>query len=184
MSEEIVRIKMIRHDLEDIPQFPLPSQYAIRWYEPGFERHWVDIHLAADKYSPISPELFVKLFGTDHQLLAQRQCYLTDAPGNFFATASAWFGDQTFGQEVGLLHWLAILPDMQGKGLAKPLLSIVLNRMRELNHKWVYLRTATVRIPAINLYRQFGFVPHIQSPKDLKKWSSLGGKLKSPLELD
>ena len=184
MPEELVPIKMIRRDLEDIPQYPLPQQYTARWYEPGFERHWLDIHLAADKYSPISLELFVKQFGTDHQLLSQRQCYLADAQGYFFATASAWFDDETFGQRIGLLHWLAILPDMQGKGLSKPLLTIVLNRMRKLDHKWAYLRTATVRIPAINLYRKFGFVPHIRSPEELKIWSSLQDKLKRPFDLD
>ena len=184
MPEGPVTIWMIRRDLEDIPQFPLPQQYTARWYEPGFERHWLDIHFAADKYSPISPELFVAQFGTDCQLLAQRQCYLANAQGHFFATASAWFDDETFGQRIGLLHWVAILPDMQGQGLSKPLLSIVLNRLRELGHKRTYLRTATVRIPAVNLYQKFAFVPYIRTAEDLQIWSSLQDKLKKSFDLD
>ena len=162
MAEELVHIKMIRRDLEDIPQYPLPEQYTARWYEPGYERHWLDIHLAADKYSPIGPELFVAQFGTDPQLLSQRQCYLPDATGRVFGTASAWFLDKS-DQSTDLLHWLAIIPDYQGQGLSKSLLTIVCNRLRNLGHKRAYLRTPTVRIPAINLYKKFGSVPHIRT---------------------
>ncbi len=62
-----------------------------------------------------------------------------------------------------------IVPDLQGKGLAKPfkpLLSAVCTRLRELNFTRACLVTETARIPAINLCLKFGFVPEIERAGD------------------
>jgi len=75
------------------------------------------------------------------------------------------------------------VPRMQGRGLSKPFLSIVLKRMRELGHDRACLVTQTVRIPAINLYRKFGFIPHIRNRLDKTAWQQIGPKLKQPLRL-
>ena len=183
MAEEITRIAMIRTDLEDILQYPLPPEYSAQWYKPGYEKHWRDIHLAADKYGSFGPDSFSKQFGSDLRLLSQRQCYLLDTESRFIGTATAWFDDDYLGQKYGRVHWVAIIPKVQGQGLANPLLTIILNRLRELGHKRAYLSTQTVRIPAINLYTKFGFVPHIRTPEDLQVWSSLQNKFKKPFDL-
>ena len=177
---------MVRQSLTGIPQFALPGGYEVLWYEAGFEKHWLDIHLLADadKYHGFTQATFVEKFGTDGQLLAQRQCYLADSQGRIFGTASAWFDDEFFGERVGLVHYVAIRPEMQGKGLAKPLLAIVCNRLAELGHTRALLRTATVRISAVNLYIKFGFEPAIRTAEDMAAWVSIQDKLKKPLDLD
>jgi len=82
-----------------------------------------------------------------------------------------------------LVHYVAIIPDEQGRGLAKPLLTVVCNRLRELGHTRGYLITQSVRIKAINLYAEFGFVPHIQDSEAMKIWSELQSKLKKPFDI-
>ena len=72
---------------------------------------------------------------------------------------------------------MAIIPSMQGRGLAKPLLTVVCNRLRDLHHQRAYLITGTARIPAIKLYLKFGFVPDIQSEQDAEAWRSIQAKL-------
>lgn len=182
-KQENISINMIRSDLEGIPSCPLPSSFSARWYQPGYKELWLKIQSSADKYNIITPELFDKEFGADPRLLAERQCFLFDIHGTAIGTATAWFNDNYQGQNYGRIHWVAILPEMQGHGLAKPLMSIVCNRLRDMGHKRAYLNTSTARIPAINLYLKFGFVPEIRSVEDLNIWRKLQKKLKEPLDL-
>ena len=55
------------------------------------------------------------------------------------------------------MHWVAILPAYQGRGLAKPLLAQVMQTMAVLGHRQVYLTTQRFRRAAIGLYTSFGF---------------------------
>lgn len=182
--ERNISVYMIRDSLGDIPDYPLPSGYSTRWHRPGDGRLWVDVQSRAESYLEITPELFVEQFGSDPRPLAERQCFLCDARGEAIGTATAWFNDDYCGQPYGQLHWVAIVPEAQGRGLAKPLLSIVLNRMAELGHTRCYLGTSTARIPAVNLYFKFGFVPHVCNADDLAVWREMRPWVKVPFELD
>ncbi|MFH0910855.1 MAG: GNAT family N-acetyltransferase [Planctomycetota bacterium] len=174
---EKIPVTMIRETLEGIPSFPLPPPYRARWYEPGDKEAWLRIHVEADLYNDIAPDLFDREFGRDESLLSERMCFLLDEEGLPFATASAWFDSDYHGGAWGRVHWVAVLPHLQGRGLSKPLLSLVCERMVELGHARAYLTTATVRVPAIRLYLRFGFVPDIRNPGDLARWRTLLGKI-------
>jgi len=171
---------MIRENLDDIPKFTLPSGYSIRWYQLGYEEFWTRIHILSDEYTNVTPTLFREEFGVDVRALSRRQCYLFEEDDNPIGTATAWFGAHR-GQSFGRIHWIAILPEMQGKGLAKPLLAAVCNRLRNLGHTRAYLTTQTARISAINLYAKFGFSPVIDSDKEREIWKRLQKHLKYPV---
>lgn len=168
----ILPVYMIRQNLDDIPHYDLPPPYTIRPYQPGDEAAWERIHIEADKYIIVTPTLFEEKFGRDLERLKERQFYLCDAEGIPIGTATAWFmsrNDQLYGR----VHWMAIVPSEQGKGLAKPLLSTVCHRLRDLKHNRAYLHTASVRIAAIGLYLKFGFVPDIRSEQDALIWHKI-----------
>lgn len=175
--EEIIPVHMIRDNLEDIPQYDLPSPYIIRPYQPGDEAAWERIHIEADKYTTITPTLFAEQFGQDVETLKERQFYLCGAAGIPIGTATAWFMTHN-GQSYGRVHWVAIVPAEQGKGLAKPLLSTVCQRLRDLKHDRAYLDTASVRLAAIGLYLKFGFVPEIRNEQDAEVWRKIRERLK------
>lgn len=179
-TREYIDVRMIRENLDNIPEYSLPSGYSIRWYQPGYEKHWQAVQSLADVYIKVTPDLFEKQFGTDTQLLSERQCFLCDREENIIGTASAWL-DNLDGKSLGRVHWIAIIPQQQGKGLAKPLLTIICKRLKELGHSKTYLTTQTVRIPAINLYVKFGFVPVIDSNCDREIWKKLQKHIKYPL---
>jgi GNAT superfamily N-acetyltransferase len=181
---EDISVDMIRHNLDQIPQFVLPAPYTLRWYQPGDEVQWTDIHVEAERYNDITPELFANQFGTDPNLLAERQAYLVADRGRVIGTASAWFGSKQWRKEDGRIHWVAIRPSHQGLGLAKPLLTTVCNRLHELGHRRAYLDTSTVRLPAINLYLKFGFVPLIQSAEDRRAWQLVRWRIDHPALAD
>lgn len=176
---KIVDIAMIRRDLEAIPQHDLPAGIVARTYRPGDELSWQAIQAAADKLNAITPELFQQQFGTDEAILAARQFYLL-RDTEPVATATAWYGDAAAGRHLGRVHWVAVLPEEQGKGLSKPLMALVCNRLRELGHGRAYLTTSTGRIPAVNLYLQFGFSPWIRSDEEAAAWQQLEGQLRQP----
>lgn len=164
------RVIMIREHLRDIPRVELAGGFTLRLYQPGDESQWLRIHLAADRLQPVTPDLFKIQFGSNPQLLAYRQFYLQAPDGVVIGTATAWFNDDFEGRRFGRIHWVAILPEYQGRGLSRPLLSATCHRLRELGHDCAYLTTSTARVPAINLYRRFGFVPLIKTPEEAEVW--------------
>ena len=183
MASGLVNVRMVRENLEGVPPYELPEGYGLRWYVPGDEETWVRIHLEADGYTESSLALLAEEFGGDTEELKTRQYYLCDGAGRAFGTATAWMDEDYGGLRWGVVHWVAILPGMQGRGLAKPLMTAVLKRMRELGEERAYLVTATVRVAAINLYRAFGFAPEVRSAEDLALWKGLERELKAPLDL-
>jgi ribosomal protein S18 acetylase RimI-like enzyme len=74
---------------------------------------------------------------------------------------------------------VAIIPERQGRGLAKALLSATCMRLRELGHTRLYLTTETPRLPAIALYLKFGFRPEIRNEADRRAWENVAEHLRS-----
>ena len=175
--QTVVSVSMVREDLNNLPDYVLPSPYTIQWYMPGDESKWIEIWTAADDYNETTTEGFRRNFGADAELLRQRQCYLYDGNGKAFGTASAWFSDDCSKAEYGRLHWVAIIPEMQGKGLAKPLVAAAMNRMRELGHERAYLTTESFRTRAIGLYSKFGFLPEVKDEQHAAAWHLIQQKL-------
>ena len=177
VTRDYIDVRMTRENLDDIPDCALPAGYAIRWYQPGEEKAWHEIQSLADKYNKITPDLFQEEFGTDTRVLSDRQCFLYDGDSNAVGTASAWLDDQE-GQSLGRVHWVAIIPRCQSKGLAKPLLAAVCNRLKNLGHDRTYLTTQTCRLPAINLYAKFEFAPVIDSDRSRRIWQELAAHVR------
>jgi ribosomal protein S18 acetylase RimI-like enzyme len=151
------RVTMIRRSLAGIPQHPLPAGFAIRWWRPGDRETWVRIHALAEKFVPATAAVYDAQFGGNDRELARRQAFLVDATGRAIGTGTAWFDDDYRGQRFGRVHWVAIVPAYQGRGLSKPLLTTVCTRLRELGHERAFLTTNTARVAAIALYQSFGF---------------------------
>ncbi len=172
-TEPNFRLIMIRENLKDIPDFSPPVDFALRWYRPGDEAHWLRIHLLADHGNRFTTDTFAKQFGLDASILTQCQCYLLDPGQIVIGTGTAWFKDDFEGERIGRVHWVAIVPEFQGRGLSKPLMTAICRRLRELGHRRVYVTTSAARRPAIQLYRRFGFVPLIRNEADRAAWSRI-----------
>ncbi len=177
--ESNVSVLMRRDTICGLPDHALPQhhspakQYSLRPYRSGDAAHWTRIHLAADQYNEFTPDSFAVQFGEDETILSERQFFLC-AGDETIGTATAWWNDSFEGAAWGQVHWVAIAPPFQGRGLAKPLLCAVCRRLQELGHERIFLDTSTARVPAIRLYQSFGFVPHIRNQTDVFVWRALG----------
>ena len=167
------RISLIRNNLEEIPEYLFPLNVKKRLFMPGDENLWVEIQTISDEHNTFNVQRFRDAFINDYGSVAQRQYYLFNENEKPIGTATAWYADNTIDSPCGLVHWLAILPEFQGKGLAKPLMALLLNRMCQLGHNRVKVNTNTVRIAAINLYLKFGFLPVIKNIEDRMAWEAV-----------
>ena len=82
----------------------------------------------------------------------------------------AWLSEDFPEHWPGRVHRLAILPEYQGRGLGKALLTLICNRLRELGHHGAYLLTSSSRVFAVRLFSSFGFRPAIRSQQEATAW--------------
>ncbi len=169
-------LRMLRSNLINLPDFCLPAGFSFRWFHPGDEQIWVRIQAASDQFNKISLELFRSEF-SEPLLLPKTQFYLF-APDNApIGTATAWFKNLD-ARRIGRIHWVAIIPEFQGRGLGKAVLSLCCRRLRELGYDQAFLSTSSARIPAISLYLNFGFEPLIKNDEEKATWSEVSRVLK------
>ncbi len=146
-------VQMARLDLDNWPAPPLPAGFLIRAYQSGDAVHWHAIQERADPFNSFDDTTFSIWFGDDEAVLHARQKFLLAPDGHVIGTATAWFDSP----EIGRVHWVAIVPEYQGRGLARPLLGAVGQTLRELGHTRAVLTTSLERPVAIALYQTLGF---------------------------
>jgi len=180
MTEDLprARIVMVRPTLDDLPDAALPVPYSMRRYQRGDVETWVRIHELADRYNKATPELYAEQFGSDDAELGERQLYLSGDADGAVGTITAWHNADFQERNYGRVHWVAIVPSHQGRGLGKPLLGACLRRLRELGYEGAYLTTSPPRVAAINLYLRCGFVPDVQSEEALSAWQLLKDRIR------
>ena len=168
-------VRMIRNHMENIPQFPIPEGFAIRNYRRNEGHIWTRIQKAAEPYINIDGGLFEREFNRDLLAMEDRSFYLTTDTGEEIGTITAWWQDNGWGQ----IHWVAIHPDYQGRGLSKPMMSVAMARLKQ-SHARCFLGTSTNRIPAIKLYLDFGFIPDRSREHSREAWIEVASVLEHP----
>jgi GNAT superfamily N-acetyltransferase len=171
---------MIRSHLDDIPQMDFPTGFSIRPVQIAEGLIWTDIVLGAEQWLDLSNDLFAKEFGHDLQSVPQRCFFISDEKNTPIGTISSWYRQDYRKLDYGLIHWVYIRPSYQGKGLSKPALSFALQKLA-LWHERALLGTQAKRLPAINLYLNFGFVPDLTEPGAREDWHLLREQLQHPV---
>ncbi len=177
---ENLSVKMIRPHLREIPQHPVPEGYSIRLFRRRDKKIWVAINNEADVYNHVTLDMFRHEFKGDVRGLKSRCFFLYKEGAGEVGTITAWYDQNYHGLEFGRIHWFAIVPKYQRQGLAKPMMTVAMNRLAEL-HSRAYLSTGTARLPAMKVYLDFGFVPDIMSDVDMERWEVIRKQLDHPL---
>ena len=93
-------------------------------------------------------------------ILQERMFFIENSEGEKIAKATAFYnihGRDTSG--AGWLHWVAVKREYQGKGLSKPLITYVLNVMKDLGYTHAKIPTQTNTWLACKVYLDLGFAP-------------------------
>lgn len=134
-------------------EIKLPEGYTIRTYQPGDEDAWAALMCSVgEQTSPVDAKAeFIQRY-LANETLTERIFFAVDREGTVVGTAIAW------DDGLRVLHWLAVHPEHQGKGLGKALCQTALRLFRrEDNSLPVYLHTQPWSWKAILLYISLGF---------------------------
>lgn len=159
------------HDLTEIPSYPLPSEYQFRFFGAEDDnKKWAGIVTATGEFSAETKALkrFSQEFLPYLEAVKKRIVFLETTSGKTAGTAAAWYGEWN-NETIGRLHWIEILPEFQGNGLGRPLITEAM-KLLALYHTQAYLKTQTTSRAAIHLYKKLGFKPVITNDSDRKFW--------------
>ena len=175
-------MRLIKMKVDDLARFSeegspssgrkLPEGYSFRMYTPGDEKEWVRIQDSADDYIAVDEILFEREFGSNKEELPRRMVFLMFGE-EYVGTAAAWLDDVYREPGTGRLHWVAIVPEHQGKGLALPLVNYTMSLFPGLGCVRGYLLTNAVRFPAVSLYLKEGFKPEIRDSEEAEIWEHI-----------
>jgi GNAT superfamily N-acetyltransferase len=173
----MVELVMARRVGAEPAPLSAPGGYSLRWHRPGDRLLWMNIQASTGIYGPLPPDLFDREFGNAPELLPQRQCFVVDADGLGVGTATAWLPGAGRGASEGRLHWLAVSPGHQRRGLGRYLAETACARLRDLGATCAYLTTGAENLAAVQLYLGLGFQPQVMGSQDRAAWRILGARL-------
>lgn len=125
-------------------------------FEPALAPYFRDLNVAwLQKYFYVEP--------TDEEMLSNPEQYILAKEGQiFFARVdgqiAGTFALMKKGEGIYELGKMAVAEAFQGKGAGNALLAFCLEEARQLGAKKVILYSHTKLLPALHLYRKYGFV--------------------------
>ena len=167
-------VVMVRNDAENVPAFTLPEGYRFATFTPADEENWIRLQAevthveSLQQGKQIFREEFLQASAgipcedcPGYEDVVKRTVQVKDAQDNLVGVATLWLGD-TFGEIWQRVHWVAVHPDHQGKGIAKCMIAKMLQIYHELGCDTpIYLTTQTKTYRAVRIYKQMGFVPYM-----------------------
>lgn len=182
-----IAVDMVRRNLDRIPVYALPGGFGLRLFRRGDEEMWARICSDSGLFVSLDAGLedFHKEFAQRINDMERRCLFVVDEDsGTPIGTGIAWHDPDCGGADCGRVHWIGIAPEFQGRGLAKPMVAAVLNRMAELGHTRACLKTQTHRLRAIWVYLDLGFEPKVYSSEQEEGWAAVAEVMNHPALAD
>lgn len=171
-SVPFLNILMCRPPEAELPLFELPEGYAFSMFQPGDEKEWAEIEASVLEFPRGVDALvhFEKRFLYAPHELERRCLFIEDPQGKKIATATIWW-EYSGKRRDPWVSYVAVMPQYQGLGLSKALLSRLLQLSEEIEGKRkIYLHTQTWSHRAVKLYEKFGF--YITKEPNLFKYAN------------
>ena len=172
------QLRMVRPNLEDLPELELPSGYGMRTYREGDEVHWA--HIISDSFGGRK-----RTAQDTRNEITGRDVFIPD--GLYFAThqdipvgtACAW-RESVDENDVGYVHMVGVVAEHTGHKLGKWVSLAVLIYFRDNGFKCSMLDTDDFRVPAVKTYLNLGFIPVYVEDGQTERWEKIFEKLGLP----
>ena len=152
-------ITMKRSAGAPIPSFPLPNNYSFANYRPGDEKVWAEIETSVGEFknTDLACNHFAQHFLPYQNEIQKRVLFIQDEKGEKIATGSCWW-HYTSNNHYPQLHWIAVRPFHQNRGLGKAITFEALRQMVQIEGDMeIVLETQTWSYRAIGIYLSAGF---------------------------
>ena len=158
-------IWMERMAADEVAPVPASNNYIIQPYQSGDASEWARIETAVGEFDTEAAALayFEKDFLPYESQLPQRMFFAVNPEGTKVGTEPDWWKKKQDGNIVPLVHWVAVIPSAQRQGIARGLVTKVIETCQnqtadsEESAAAIYLHTQTWSHAAIGLYQQLGF---------------------------
>ncbi len=136
----------------------LPQGYSLRFYHPGDEKAWADLHCeTGDFTTPAEAEAyFLETYCQSGSDIKSRCVFAVNPKGDIVGSCIAWH-DKRGPKTVASLHWLVVTEKEQGKKLGTALCHRVMRIFTDRGELPVYVHTQPWSYAAILLYIHLGF---------------------------
>ncbi|WP_274648744.1 GNAT family N-acetyltransferase [Paenibacillus humicola] len=165
-SLEWYRIILKRETGAPIPQAALPKGYSIVTFQTGDEEAWGEIETSVLEFDEkdAAADYFTKNYIPYENEVKRRTLFIQADSGEKIATFTAWW-NYTGIRRHPFVHWVAVKPQYQGRGLGKAIIAAGVRHMIEIEGDSVmYIPTSTWSHKAIRLYRWAGFEFELHEP--------------------
>ena len=127
---------------------PLPDGYLFRLCRKDELEIWKRV-VVLEQYVEYVSDYYNKVYAKNEDEFFRRVTFVCDEHNKPVASCFLW---QSYGV-INTLGWFRVLPEQEGKGLGRALLSKILKTARYP----VYLHTQPTSVCALKLYSDFGF---------------------------
>ncbi len=184
MPAQDIAFNMNRANMVGFPQHSLPTGYHFRPCQPGDERTWTAIQLAAEPFIKFDDAMFDRQFGDHLDALPDRMFFVETEAGRAVASITAWWdANWRASGEWGRIHWVVVHPAYQRRGLTKPMMTHAMHRLAQ-SHTRATLGTSSGRPWAVKVYLDFGFTPdagELADPAIYQAWQAVQAVIHHPV---
>ncbi len=162
-SMAYIGILMTNENTREYPRYDLLEGFTFDFYRKGYEEAWAKIQFDLEQTDSVdsAKQLFEDEFAIGCENLEKQYVFVLNGEKKVVSYGSVWSGEH-FGEGFYRLHWIATAAEYQGRGIAKALLTKLLDVYNEIDNKnFIYLVSQTWSYKAINLYQKFGFTPYL-----------------------
>lgn len=152
-------VLLVRPARTPIRSFNLPEGFCFTYFKEGDEASWSEIESRVGEFD--TPREALDYFTQEYMHysteLKKRCLFIENPDGKKVATSTAWWSRRNR-KSIPSLHWIAVIPEFQGKGLAKAGVSESLKHYVGLDgDRNCFLHTQTWSYKAIGIYLKLGF---------------------------
>ena len=130
----------------------LPEGYTVRLCRRDELEIWKVLALEEPQYVDYLTEYFDAVYADKADEFFERCLFVCDPQGKPVGTCFLW---KAYGK-IETIHWLHVLPEYEGLGLGRALLTEVLQQAKAEDFP-IYLHTHPHCLRAVHLYNEFGF---------------------------
>ncbi len=168
------QLRMVRPDLDRLPEIGVPAGYELRTYRPGDEAAWCEIMNTGIGTDWTAEKCRREL--TEREPFLPDGCFFVSKSGEAVATACA-FDVEPEGVNAAQVHMVCAKPAHRGRGLGRLVTLAVLHYMREHGFRAAFLGTDDFRVPAVRTYLGLGFIPDYIEDSHRNRWSAVFAKI-------